>query len=492
MTTQDDNSIYNKSDSGQGNAPRSNVPEFSVSDLAFSLKKTLEDTYSRVRVRGELSRVSIAGSGHMYSTLKDDRANIDTICWKGVLSKLPIRPEEGMEVICTGRISTYPARSNYQLIIETMELAGEGALLKMLEERKKKLASEGLFAAERKKKLPYLPQVIGVVTSPTGAVIRDILHRLSDRFPRNVLVWPVLVQGEGAAAQVSAAIRGFDAIKPGGDVLKPDLLIVARGGGSLEDLMPFNDEDVVRAVSECSIPVISAVGHETDTTLCDFAADQRAPTPTGAAEIAVPVREDLRAHLMESEHRLYNGWMRLTSEYKHKLESVSAKLGDPAKLLEVQIQNLDFLSTKIAAAFASYLQQKSTRLIEKSGQLIHPRYLIECQQQALENVCKSFENSGRFLLRDKDKDLEQSARMLETLSFKRTLERGFVVVRDGDGHVVPRAENIHGDALSLEFQDGKADVILEGAGALSSAPKKIKQKKKTLESNSDKAQESLF
>ena len=266
----DDN--YNKPDTGESNVPRSNVPEFSVSEIAFSLKRTLEDTYARVRVRGELSRVSIPRSGHMYTTLKDDQSNLDAVCWKGVLSRLPIKPEEGMEVICTGKITTYHASSKYQLVIENMELAGEGALLKLLEERKKKLGAEGLFSADRKQPIPFLPRKIGVVTSPTGAVIRDILHRLNDRFPRHVLVWPVLVQGTGAAQQVAAAIRGFDALPKD---QKPDTLIIARGGGSLEDLMPFNEEIVVRAIADCTIPTISAIGHETDTTLADYAATNR-------------------------------------------------------------------------------------------------------------------------------------------------------------------------------------------------------------------------
>ncbi|MEC7029323.1 MAG: exodeoxyribonuclease VII large subunit, partial [Pseudomonadota bacterium] len=234
--------------------PRTNVPELSVSELALGVKRVLEDSFGRIRVRGELSRVNIAGSGHMYSDLKDENAVINVVCWKGTMSKLSIRPEEGLDVVVTGRMTSYPQRSNYQLVIESMELAGEGALLKMLEERKKKLAGEGLFAAERKKKLPFLPQTIGVVTSPTGAVLRDIMHRLNDRFPRHVLVWPVLVQGKGADEQITAAIRGFNAMPAGGAVPRPDLIIVARGGGSLEDLMAFNEENVVRAAAESDIP----------------------------------------------------------------------------------------------------------------------------------------------------------------------------------------------------------------------------------------------
>ena len=267
-----------------------NTPEYSVSDLARALKRTVETEYGHVRVRGELGRVTIPKSGHMYLDLKDAEAVIDGVMWKGVVAGLSFRPEEGLEVICEGRLSTFPGRSKYQIIIERMEPAGAGALMALLEERKRKLAGEGLFAPERKRAIPYLPRVVGVVTSPTGAVIRDILHRLDDRFPVHVLIWPVLVQGEGAAAQIAAGIEGFNALEPGGPVPRPDVLIVARGGGSVEDLWAFNEEIVVRAAAGSEIPLISAVGHETDTTLIDFASDRRAPTPTGAAEIAVPVR----------------------------------------------------------------------------------------------------------------------------------------------------------------------------------------------------------
>ncbi len=270
-----------------------NRPEFTVGELSAALKRTVEDAFGHVRVRGEISGFKRAASGHLYLSLKDDTAVLDAVCWKGVAAGLRFKPEDGLEVICTGRITTYPGRSKYQIVIEAMEPAGIGALMALLEERKRKLAAEGLFAPERKKPRPYLPEVIGVVTSPTGAVIRDILHRLADRFPRHVLIWPVLVQGEGAAEQIARAIEGFNAIAEGGEVPRPDVLIVARGGGSLEDLWAFNEEVVVRAAAASVIPLISAVGHETDTTLIDYASDLRAPTPTAAAELAVPVRADL-------------------------------------------------------------------------------------------------------------------------------------------------------------------------------------------------------
>ena len=272
-----------------------NRPVLSVSELSHSLKRVVEDTFAHVRVRGELSRFTLARSGHMYVTLKDENAVLDGVCWKGTVARLAVHPEEGMEVVVTGRLSTYSGRSSYQIVIEQMEMAGEGALLKLLEDRRKKLLAEGLFDDERKQLLPTLPEVIGVVTSPTGAVIRDILHRLRDRFPRHVLLWPTNVQGDGAAESIAAAIDGFNTLAPGGVVPRPDLLIVARGGGSLEDLWAFNEEVVIRAAAESDIPLISAVGHETDTTLIDFASDQRAPTPTAAAEMAVPVRRDLLA-----------------------------------------------------------------------------------------------------------------------------------------------------------------------------------------------------
>src|SRR5690242_4651569 len=287
-------------------APKPNLPEYSVSEIANALKRTVEDSFPFVRVRGEISGLKAAASGHTYFDLKDDKAVLNAIIWKQQSRLIKLRPESGLEVVCTGRITTYPGSSRYQIIVEQMELAGMGALMAMLEERKKKLAAEGLFAAERKKQLPFLPDVIGVITSPTGAVIRDIMHRLTERFPRRVILWPVAVQGERAAGEVAAAIRGFNALTAGGAVPRPDLLIVARGGGSIEDLMALNEESVVRAAAESMIPLISAVGHETDTTLIDFASDRRAPTPTAAAEIAVPVRTELLSQALNFERRLLN------------------------------------------------------------------------------------------------------------------------------------------------------------------------------------------
>ena len=428
----------------------SNVPEFSVAELAGSIKKSLEDQYGRVRVRGELSRVNIAGSGHIYTSLKDDKAVIDAVCWKGVASKLSIKPEEGLEVICTGKLTTYPGSSKYQIVIDSLELAGEGALLKMLEERRKKLTAEGLFDLERKKDLPFIPKIIGVVTSPTGAVIRDILHRLEDRFPRHVLVWPVLVQGQGAADQITAAINGFDQLTKN----KPDLLIVARGGGSLEDLMAFNEENVVRAVAACSIPLISAVGHETDTTLIDYAADLRAPTPTGAAEMAVPVRANLYAQIMDDEQRMFSAMNRMIGEYKHRLESLARGLGDPGRLFEVKTQSLDHITARIDQSFRTLITSKRTRLVESASQIRHPRDIFAMKQQTLDRWSDQLLNAAPRLTIEPQNRITHATGLLEAYSPKNVLKRGYTIVRDEKGKVLPTAANARkAETIKIEFQD---------------------------------------
>ncbi len=463
---------------------RSNVPEFSVSDLSNSLKRTIEENFGRVRVRGELSRVSIAGSGHMYSSLKDDEAVIDAVCWKGSLNKLSIKPEEGLEVICTGRLTTYPKSSKYQLVIESMELAGEGALLKMLEERKKKLAAEGLFDPENKQPVPFLPQTIGVVTSPTGAVIRDILHRLADRFPRHVLVWPVLVQGDGAASQIAAAINSFQTIDKHGHP-KPDVIIVARGGGSLEDLMAFNEEEVVRAIAESTIPIISAVGHETDTTLADFAADLRAPTPTGAAEMAVPVRANLMAQILEDEQRLLSSMNRQITEHRSKIETLSAKLGDPVRMLENHTQRLDHLSDKLSHIFGRYLDKKKQSLIESAAKLRHPREQLNERTKMLERWSEQLEKIGPMLIEKPEQSLNHYGKMLEAYSYKNVLQRGFSVVRDQKGSAIMDPAKVkNGASLDIEFHGEKHLQVV------ASASTKSKTKKKP--PNSSTNQTSLF
>lgn len=469
-------------------APKSNVPEFSVGELAFSLKKTLEDNYGRVRVRGELSRVSIAGSGHMYSSLKDNDAVIDAVCWKGNLSRLAIKPEEGLEVVCVGKISSYPKSSKYQLVIESMELAGEGALLKMLEERRKKLAKEGLFSEERKKPLPFLPKTIGVVTSPTGAVIRDILNRLADRMPSHVLVWPVLVQGDGAADQVTNAITGFNTLD-GSTLPRPDLLIVARGGGSLEDLMAFNEENVVRAVAASQIPVISAVGHETDTTLVDFAADLRAPTPTGAAEMAVPVRTNLMAQILEDEQRLLNATNRFISESKHKLEASARGLGDPSQLLTIKTQTLDHITDKLSKSYTSYLSIKREQLITRSSNLRHPREIVTNAQTRLQRWVEQLDSVKANITKNQSEKIDYLAKMLEAYSYEKTLERGFAVIRTSEGKPVMLAsEAQEHEHLNIEFQ--KNETITVHTNAVKTVSQK--QKKSSLKKNDDNTQTSLF
>src|SRR5436853_4344232 len=328
-----------------------NAPEWTVSELSAALKKTVEDAYGYVRVRGEISGFRGAhSSGHCYFALKDDSAKIDAVIWKTAFGRMRIKPEEGLEVIVTGRLTTYPNRSSYQIIVETLEPAGVGALMALLEERKRKLAAEGLFDEARKQLLPYLPEVIGVITSPTGAVIRDILHRLADRFPRHVIVWPVKVQGEGSAEEVAAAIEGFNALPDGGRIRRPDLLIVARGGGSLEDLWSFNEEIVVRAAAESMIPLISAVGHETDVTLIDFASDKRCPTPSAAAECAVPVRSDLLAQIDSLARRHLSSWARGMEARRTELRAAARALPAADELLAVPRQKLDSLSERLPRA----------------------------------------------------------------------------------------------------------------------------------------------
>jgi exodeoxyribonuclease VII large subunit len=450
-------------------APIANAPpEYSVSEISHKLKRTVEEEFSFVRVRGEISRVTVAKSGHMYTSLKDDSAVLDAVCWKGTVSRLDIKPEEGMEVVCTGRLTTYPGRSNYQMIIETMELAGQGALLKMLEERKKKLAAEGLFAAERKRPIPYLPDVIGVVTSPTGAVIRDIMHRLNERFPRRVLLWPVMVQGHGAAQQVIQGIEGFNAI-PKGSPLRPDVIIVARGGGSLEDLMPFNDEALVRAAAASEIPLISAVGHETDTTLIDYAADLRAPTPTAAAEKAVPVRAEIMAGLLDDEKRLFMSLQRRLQQHQTHLTGLGRGLGDPRRLLENGLQRLDHLASKLDGGLQSWLDKRKSAVAELAAR-ISARALLQRLTDAarlLGTHGERLKNTEQKILADRTNKLQNLSSLLDSLSFERVLERGYSVVYDAKGHIVSTAAALaKGDAVKLRLKDGTADADVTGTEIL--------------------------
>jgi len=414
----------------------SNVPEMSVSDLAHSLKRTLENTFSHIRVRGELSGIKIAASGHLYGDIKDVDANVNIVCWKGTMVKLPIRPEDGMDVIITGRVSSYAKSSRYQIIIEKMELAGEGALLKLLEDRRKKLAAEGLFDESRKKPLPYLPEVIGVVTSPTGAVIRDIMHRLEERFPRHVLLWPVNVQGAGADKQITQAIDGFNAMNKNSDLPRPDLLIVARGGGSLEDLMAFNEENVVRAVAASDIPIISAVGHETDTTLIDYASDKRAPTPTGAAEIAVPVRADLFGYVQDMQQRMRQSSLRLLQEHQTGLKAHIAGLKHPRQIIENKTQHIDFMAEKMARLIHITMQNLKANVANKAGQLKDPKAQIKQHQSTINHLGQRLDRAIGQTHKDKTQRLAAHYRMLDSLSHKKVLSRGYALVYDENANLV--------------------------------------------------------
>ena len=404
----------------------------------------VEDQFGFVRVRGELSGVKRAASGHIYLALKDETAKLDGVMWRGTAARLNFQPEDGLEVIATGKLTTYPGRSNYQLVVERMEVAGEGALLALLAKTKARLEAEGLFAPERKRSLPFLPAVIGVVTSPTGAVIRDILHRLADRFPSRVLVWPVLVQGNGAAEQVAAAVRGFSALEPGGAVPRPDLVIVARGGGSIEDLWAFNEEAVVRAIADSLIPVISAVGHETDTTLADFAADWRAPTPTAAAERAVPVREDLLGQLAELALRKRRAVVRPLQLGRERLAARAERLPAPAVLLGPHTQRLDDLAERLRRGLTERTQLARGEL-QRIGAGLSPPLLRARAEHA----------RGRLV---------GLARVLQSLSPNTVLARGYARITARDGRtLIDRAKAADEAALTIHFRDGALDVAPAGA-----------------------------
>ena len=426
-----------------------NQPEYSVSEIAGQVKRMVEETFGYVRVRGEISKAGVnAGSGHCYLTLKDDKAILEAVCWKGTMAKLAHKPQAGMEVIATGKLTTYPGASKYQLVIESLEPAGVGALMAMLEARKKALAAEGLFAPERKRPLPYLPQVIGIVTSPTGAVIRDILHRLADRFPRHVLLWPVPVQGAGAAEKIAEAIQGFSDM-PMGSAYRPDLLIIARGGGSIEDLWAFNEEIVVRAAASSTIPLISAVGHETDTTLIDFASDRRAPTPTAAAEMAVPVRSELLGRLEQVQAANNNAIRKLLDHRRERVEGLVRGLPRPHELVATMAQKLDMLSERLAHALPRSLQSRHEKLA-RLGASLSPRFLNE------------------RLLREQQR-ISHLGAMLESLNVLKVLSPGCVLVKQADGHVVPSAVAMPlSGTLTLQFHDGIRTVTV---GSSASAPR---------------------
>ena len=464
--------------------PGGNIPVFSVGEISQAVKRSLESQFGHVRVRGEISGFKRAASGHLYMALKDENAVLDAVCWRGTAGRLGLAPEDGMEVIATGRITSYPGRSKYQIVVEALELAGEGALLKLLEDRKRKLAAEGLFDPERKRPLPYLPEVIGVVTSPTGAVVRDILHRLADRFPRHVLVWPVLVQGEGAAQQVAAAIEGFNALPeqgpPEAKVPRPDLLIVARGGGSLEDLWAFNEEVVVRAAAASQIPLISAVGHETDTTLIDFAADRRAPTPTAAAEMAVPVKSEILAQVLDHDRRLVAAAGRTLEERRLQVEGLGRGLPDPRRILEEMTQRLDERGERLGLALSAFLRARRGAVTELAARLPHPRQQLRLALAGFGPLAERFARLGPRLTESAERELTALSRILESTSYQKVLQRGFAVVRGPEGVITRAAQVSPGLSLEIEFADAKAAAVASDAGPASKpAPPKPRERKPT-------------
>ncbi len=446
--------------------PFGNIHEYTVSELAGAVKRAVEDGFGFVRVRGEVSKVTRAASGHVYLDLKDDKAVLASVVWKGVAERFRVRPEMGMEVIVTGKMTTFPGQSKYQLVIDSLEPAGAGALMALLEERKKNLAAEGLFDAARKKPLPFLPEVIGVVTSPSGAVIRDILHRLRERFPRHVLVWPTLVQGKGAEMQIAAAIEGFNALAPGGEIPRPDVLIVARGGGSIEDLWCFNEEIVVRAAAASKIPLISAVGHETDTTLIDFAADKRAPTPTAAAEMAVPVRRELISELLNKERRMIDAEARLLKQRSESWRAAARGLGRPEDMLGPAAQRLDRAGDRLKSGLAQRREIAATRLARTAAR-IRPALLAESLGKIgirMERAKTRLAGAGKGLTQGAERRLGAVGPLLESLSHKSALRRGFALVRDADGKLIrSAAAGASGARVSLGFADGERAAILDGA-----------------------------
>ena len=494
----------------------SNAEPYSVSELAFALKRTLEDSYGHVRLRGELSKVTHHSSGHVYLTLKDEKAALDGVVWKGNVRNLGIRPEQGMEVIVTGRITTFPAGSRYQIVIESMEAAGVGALLAQLERLKAKLAGEGLFDERAKRPLPSMPAVVGVITSPTGAVIRDILHRIRDRWPCRVIVWPVVVQGDAASGQVSAAIRAFNALEPGGVIPRPDVLIVARGGGSVEDLWPFNDEALARTVFAGTIPLISAVGHETDTTLIDFVSDRRAPTPTASAEMATPVLAELRAGLAGLHQRMIQVSARLIEDRRTRLAASARGLPRPSDLTAAASQRLDYAASHLSGGLRRNLDLQGNRLtavaspmrpgllrgrvdqgqtrihdlggrldaaIKRAGDATAYQQRLEDAGRRMANCLnKAVERQGDRLtaldatrrmglsigkqIADQTRRLESMDKLRLSLDPKRPLRNGFALVTRTDGSLVRQGGSLAaGETVSLMFEDATRDAVIDGAGS---------------------------
>jgi exodeoxyribonuclease VII large subunit len=529
------------------NEPRVNLPELTVSELSLALKRTIEDAYGYVRVRGELGNVKYHSSGHVYLDLKDDKACLTGVIWRTVAPRIKLRLEAGLEVVVTGRITTYPGQSKYQIVIETLEPAGVGALMALLEERKRKLAAEGLFDPARKQLLPFLPSVIGVITSPTGAVIRDILHRLADRFPRHVLVWPVKVQGEASAGEVAAAIRGFNALPAPGPIPKPDLIIVARGGGSLEDLWSFNEEIVVRAAAESLIPLISAVGHETDVTLIDFAADKRAPTPTAAAEMAVPVRSELMLRTDSLGRRALGCWQRNQEARRTELRAATRALPSVDDLFSLPRQRLDHAAMRLPRALTANAQSHHARFARSAarfGPLILRTRVTRCgelvaalgerarradavartrRRERLANATlrlsvalrANAQAQGTRIARARERTLAVWARgerainalldrrataverfggLLAALSHRAVLARGFALVRDLEGQPLRTAAEAATRArLDLEFADGRLRALTDGTQPVKSgAPPVAWRRKRRVTGGPSPGQGSLF
>ncbi len=445
-----------------------NAKAYSVSELAFALKRTLEDSYGFVRLRGELSKVTHHSNGHVYLTIKDEKAAIDGVVWKGSVRGLSVRPEQGLEVIVTGKITTYPQGSRYQIVIESMEAAGIGALLAQLERLKQRLAAEGLFEASRKKALPEMPAVVGVITSPTGAVIRDILHRIRDRWPCRVIVWPVVVQGEAAAAQVCGAIKGFNGMAAGGPVPRPDVLIVARGGGSVEDLWAFNDETLARTVAEGTIPLISAVGHETDTTLIDFVSDRRAPTPTAAAEMATPVLAELKALVSDLGGRMHRCGGRVVDERRGRIEHADRALKRIPDLVRLAEQRFDIVSGRLGAGLARNAAAHERDLVRVASRL-SPLLLQRPQQvqkDRLDRLTVRLEPSVRRRLERLSERLDGLSKLYGSVDPDRPLQRGFARVARADGSLVHAGASLaSGEAVAITFGDKVTrQAVIDGAG----------------------------
>ena len=445
-----------------------NAQAYSVSELAFALKRTLEDAYGFVRLRGELSKVTFHSNGHVYLSIKDDKACIDGVVWKGSVRGLAVRPEQGLEVIVTGKVTTYPMGSRYQIVIETMEAAGLGALLAQLERLKAKLQAEGLFEASRKRALPSMPSVVGVITSPTGAVIRDILHRIRDRWPCQVVVWPVVVQGEAAAAQVCAAIEGFNAMEPGGALPRPDVIIVARGGGSVEDLWPFNDETLARTAAASAIPLISAVGHETDTTLIDFVSDRRAPTPTAAAEMATPVLSELKAAVADYERRLARCGGRVLEERRTRLASAARALPRPADLLALVSQRFDLASGRLGAALERNTAVHEREFVRWASRL-SPGLLDRPRRVRTERLAEVFARMTPAVERRLERltaNLEGLEKLRRSFNPDGPLQRGFARVHRADGSLARLGAALKaGENVSLVFADATRGAVVDGGPA---------------------------